>query len=92
MTTNILSPQWRGERAAPVDPATICFTAIKEKRGNECAGCLFEHQSAAICDRAIFSAVAKDLPHCSPRTGSTFIYVLDRMTDPRQIRIKNTTE
>lgn len=87
MTTNITSHRWRGDWAAPVAPAAIQFTAAAAPVPGECAGCLFADQRVAVCDQAGAIAAAADLPECSPRTGPTFIYVLDKKTDPRQVRI-----
>jgi hypothetical protein len=96
MTTKIITdvthPDWAGEFDEPIDLNTIQFTAVEVPRKDECKGCLFRKQPAAKCAEAEVIAEHLDLPTCAPRTGPTFIYVLDRTTDPRQIRIKNTTE
>lgn len=91
MSTHLVCGNWR-KRADPVAPSALHFTAIVAPHEGECTGCLFETQRSAVCDQAAVAAEAADLPACSPRTGPTFIYVLDRVTDPRQTRIKNTTE
>jgi len=91
VSSHIFCDKWR-KRAAPLDPATIHFTAVEALQRDDCLGCIFETQRVAVCDQAELVAKEKDLPACSPRTGQTFIYVLDRVSDPRQRRIKNTTK
>lgn len=90
MSSHIAGKTWR-KRADPLDPHTMHFTAIEAPVVGECDGCTFETQLTAVCDQAELAAKAKDLPACSPRTGPTFIYVLDKKTDPRQVRITKTT-
>lgn len=87
MTTNITSSQWCGDWAAPIDANAIQFTAIAAPQPGECTGCMFRTQRSAVCDQAVAIASDLGLPACTPCTGSTFIYVVDRKTDPRQMRV-----
>lgn len=89
-TKNILSPNWMGERALPIDPAQIRFTAIESPVPADvdraCKGCIFENQSYRVCDVANRLAAGRDLPDCgdpSPN-GTDFVFVLDK-SDTRQI-------
>jgi len=88
MTTSILSPKWRGERAEPIDPDAIRFTAQESPSmdiDTGCDGCLFASQRE-VCARANEIAVAAGLPDCEDLapSGHDYIYVLDT-SDPRQI-------
>jgi hypothetical protein len=80
--TDITSPHWRGERAAPIDPSTIRFTA---QGSIGCTGCLFRSQKYTVCDAAHDIAVAAGLPPCSGDSGE-FIYIIDE-SDPRQLQL-----
>lgn len=87
MTTNILSPNWEGDTAAPIDPVTIRFKAVQAPVLGECDGCLFIGQRSAVCNLANAIAATADYPDCDhvltgPRR--TVIYVADK-TDPRQL-------
>jgi hypothetical protein len=87
MTTNILSPSWTGDTAAPIDPDTIRIKAVQAPIFGECDGCHFMGQRASVCFRAASIAVAAGDPDCdhvliAPKR--TVIYVLDK-SDPRQI-------
>jgi hypothetical protein len=86
MTTNILSPHWTGDTAAPVNPETIRFTAAQAPHFRECDGCLFVSQRASVCSQASAIAVAAGHPDCDDVLPGrrTVIYVLDR-SDPRQM-------
>lgn len=87
MTTNILSPRWAGQTAAPIDPTTIRFKAIKAPARNKCDGCLFDGQVSRVCIQACDIAAAAGQPDCDdPLVGQvgTVIYVLDD-SDPRQL-------
>lgn len=84
MTTNILSPSWRGLRAEPIDPAAIRFTATAGPVYADCEGCIFISQSSAVCGRAAeISGSNCDYPM---HDGRSMIFVLDR-SDPRQIQM-----
>lgn len=87
MTTNILSPKWEGDTAAPIDPDTLRIKAVQAPVLGDCDGCAFIGQRAAVCNRANAIAVAAGDPDCdqvlaSPRR--TVIYVIDK-SDPRQL-------
>lgn len=89
MTTNILSPTWAGQTAAPIDPTTIRFKAIQAPVFGECDGCLFIGQRSSVCNRASAIATAAGAPDCDqvlagPRR--TVIYVADD-SDPRQMAL-----
>ena len=88
MTTNILSPKWAGETAAPIDPEQIRFVAAPAPKFGECDGCIFVSQKATVCDRAAAIAIAagqSDCDHALPGRRS-LIYVLDK-SDPRQLTL-----
>ena len=80
MTTDITSPKWRGERAAPIDPASVRFTA--RETGDSCTGCLFASQSSRVCDQVHDIARDAGLPLCVDTEN--YIYILDK-SDPRQL-------
>jgi hypothetical protein len=87
MTTNILSPNWEGDTAAPIDPDTLRIKAVQAPVFSECDGCLFIGQHSNVCYRAAAIAMAAGDPDCdqvlaAPRR--TVIYILDK-TDPRQL-------
>lgn len=87
MTTNILSPNWTGDTAAPVDPDTIRIKAVQAPVFGECDGCHFIGQRSGVCKRAAANAVAAGDPDCDQVLTApkrTVIYVLDK-TDPRQM-------
>lgn len=94
MTTNILSPNWRGERAAPIDPDAVKFDVAEAKVFADCEGCMFIGQSTAVCRRACDIAVAAggiDCDYPLPN-GRSLVYVLRRV-NPRQLELNvNTTE
>jgi len=83
MTTNILSPNWEGEYAPPVDPSAIRF---KAQPSYNCDGCLFLGQRNSVCDHAGKIAASIEQPDCDQLApnGMTYIYVLDK-SDPRQL-------
>ena len=86
MTTNILSPNWEGDTASPIDPDTIRIKAVQAPVFCECDGCLFIGQRSAVCNRANAIAMAAGDPDCDqvlPGCRSV-IYVLDK-SDPRQM-------
>ena len=87
MTTNILSPNWEGDTASPIDPDTIRIKAVQAPKFGQCDGCHFIGQRADVCFRAAAIAMAAGDPDCEKvLTGPkrTVIYVLDK-TDPRQL-------
>ena len=87
MTTNILSPNWQGATAAPIDPDTIRFKAVQAPVFGECDGCHFIGQRANVCMRAAAIAVTAGDPDCDQVLTApkrTVIYVLDK-SDPRQL-------
>lgn len=87
MTTNILSPNWTGDTAAPVDPDNLRFKAVQAPVFGDCDGCLFIGQRASVCKRANRIAVEAGDPDCDQVLGApkrTVIYVLDK-SDPRQL-------
>lgn len=86
MTTHILSPEWEGEIAAPVDPSTIRFKAVPAPAYANCQGCLFAGQRVAVCWSAAEIAVRNEQPDCDGQLpgGRSIIYVLDK-SDPRQL-------
>lgn len=86
MTTNILNPHWRGLRAAPIDLDTVLFGAAEAPVFSDCEGCMFIHQSAAVCIRACEIAVAAGGIQCeSPLpNGRSLVYVPAKV-DPRQM-------
>lgn len=88
MTTNILSPNWAGFTAAPIEPETLRFKPAPAPVYADCEGCVFVGQPSTVCRRA--SAISVDAggadcddPH---PTWSSIIYVLDK-TDPRQTQL-----
>ena len=88
MTTNILSPNWQGETAASIDPATVRFKPAPGVVYADCQGCLFIGQPSAVCRRASELSVENggvdcDDPWPGPEGGS-IVYVLDK-SDPRQL-------
>lgn len=87
MTTNILSPNWAGQTAAPIDPDTLRIKAVQAPKFGNCDGCHFIGQRYTVCNRANEIAMAAGMPDCDdvlagPRR--TVIYVLDD-SDPRQL-------
>jgi len=86
MTTNILSPKWEGETAAPIDPDTIRIKAVQAPNFGNWDGCLFIGQRADVCNRANAIAMAAGDPDCDQVLPGrrTVIYVLDK-SDPRQM-------
>jgi hypothetical protein len=89
MTTNTLSTAWAGQTAAPIDPTTIRFKAIKAPASNRCDGCLFNGQTSRVCISACGIALAAGQPDCddpqAAQKGSV-IYVADG-SDPRQMAL-----
>lgn len=73
--TDITSPHWRGERAAPIDPATIRFTAAPPIAQGKCTGCLFVAQLARVCTAVNNIAERASMPSCS--NWPEYIYVTD---------------
>lgn len=86
--TDVTHPDWAGDYDEPLDLSVIQFTAVEVPRANECKGCLFRKQKAAKCNEAAAIAEHLELPACAPRSGPTFIYVRDRATNPRQLRVR----
>lgn len=87
MTTNILSPNWEGDTAAPIDPDSIRIKAVQAPVFGECDGCLFIGQRSSVCNRANAIAVAAGDPDCDQALTApkrTVIYVIDK-SDPRQL-------
>ena len=87
MTTNILSPNWEGDTASPIDPDTLRIKAVQAPKFGQCDGCHFIGQRADVCFRAAAIAMAAGDPDCEKvLTGPkrTVIYVLDK-SDPRQM-------
>jgi hypothetical protein len=68
---------WLGRKGEPMNPETMQFTT---RPATSCRGCLFDGQSASVCDRACKAAVRAEQEHCE--TG--FIYVT-KPVDPRQV-------
>ena len=89
MTKCITSDKWRGERAEPLDPATVRFKA-RQTEVASCEGCLFE-RSFGVCSAAAALAMANGQPVCEERApgGMTYIYVQDQ-SDPRQLDLIRT--
>ena len=86
MTTNILSPNWEGDTASPINPDTLRVKAVQAPVFGECDGCLFRGQRSSVCFRAADIAVAAGDPDCDqvlPGRRSV-IYVLHN-SDPRQM-------
>lgn len=86
MTTNILSPNWEGDTASPINPDTLRIKAVQAPVFGECDGCLFQGQRSSVCFSAADIAVAAGDPDCDqvlPGRRSV-IYVLDK-SDPRQM-------
>lgn len=86
MTTNILSPNWEGDTAAPINPDTIRIKAVQAPSFDECDGCLFIGQRSDVCRRASAIAVEAGHPDCDqvlPGRRSV-VYVVDK-SDPRQL-------
>lgn len=86
MTTNILSPNWEGDTASPINPDTLRIKAVQAPVFGECDGCLFQGQRSSVCFRAADIAIAAGDPDCDqvlPGRRSV-IYVLDK-SDPRQM-------
>ena len=84
--TDITSNKWRGERAAPIDPAAMRFAAREAELRDSCCGCIFRTSGSAICFRAARIARFIGQPDCDDATpsGSRYIYILDE-SDPRQL-------
>jgi len=86
-TTNILSPKWEGDTAAPIDPDQVRIKAVQAPVLGDCTGCLFIGQRASVCMRAAAIAVAAGDPDCDQvlaKPRRTVVYVVDK-SDPRQI-------
>lgn len=86
MTTNILSPHWRGLRANPIDPETMPFKVAEAPVFDSCDGCLFVGQRTKVCNQAGAIALAAGGFDCESLlpNGCSLIYVAD-VHDPRQI-------
>lgn len=87
MTTNILSPNWEGDTAEPIDLVTLRIKAVQAPVFGECDGCLFAGQRSSVCYAAAGIAMLAGDPDCdqvltNPRR--TVIYVIDK-SDPRQL-------
>lgn len=85
---------WYRGNGRPGDPGAVRFTAALASA--ECAGCLFERNSAATCRQAGEIAVSLGLPDCGARApgGEAYIYVTDK-SYPGQvdlIKILKSTE
>lgn len=88
MTTNILSPKWEGETAAPINPAEVRFKAVAVPEQDECDGCIFCGQHASVCFQATDIALASGSVDCDATLpdGRTVVYVADK-SDPRQLAL-----
>lgn len=86
ITTNILSPKWQGDTAAPIDPTEVRFKAAKAPVYADCQGCLFIGQRTAVCRHASALAVQAGEVDCDDPwpAGGSVIYVADT-SDPRQL-------
>lgn len=74
--------------------STIRFTAKEVEPRDGCKGCIFEPEHSRVCHEAVIIAKALDLPDCEypSKTGQRVIYVRDKISDPRQIRIRTTEQ
>lgn len=74
---------WYRGSGRPGDPGAVRFTAAPAS--DECAGCLFDRNSAATCRKAGEIAATLGLPDCEAKApgGKAYIYVADK-SDPRQ--------
>jgi hypothetical protein len=89
VTLNHLSPNWRGNHAAAINPDAIRFGAAPAPVFADCEGCLFLGQRSSVCERA--SEIAReaggiDCDDCMPN-GRGVIYVACEV-DPRQLEIE----
>jgi hypothetical protein len=93
MTTNILSPNWEGDTAEPIDPTTIRFKAVRAPVYADCQGCLFIGQRSAVCRQASALAVEAGQVDCDDAApeGWSVIYVIDK-SDPRQMDLLKAAE
>jgi hypothetical protein len=87
MTTNILSPNWTGDTAEPIDPTTIRFKAVRAPVYADCQGCLFIGQRSTVCRQASGQV---DCDEAAPE-GWSVIYVTDK-SDPRQMDLLKAAE
>lgn len=85
MSLNILSDNWRGHTAMPIDLDAIRFKVAPAPVFADCEGCIFARQRSAVCRRA--SEISGfDCEDALP-DGRSGIFVIDR-TDPRQIQME----
>lgn len=84
MTTNVLSPNWQGHLADPIDPASIRFGIAPTEV--DCLGCVFLSQRAKVCMAAAEMAKAAGGFDCDELLpdGRKLVYVLARV-DARQV-------
>lgn len=76
-----------------IDPTRVQFAQLEraqvdddENAGLNCRGCMFDKQTAAICNTAAAEAVKRGLRDCDApdQFGDVVIYVATA-TDPRQL-------
>jgi hypothetical protein len=86
MNAASLGPMWEGHNAKPIDPAATRFKAAPALVRDECDGCVFCGQRAAVCRQVEAIAAANNIIDCDGRLsdGSSVIYVVDK-SDPRQM-------
>lgn len=75
MTKNVLSPNWRGHHADPIDPASIRFGIAPTEV--DCLGCVFLGQRAKVCMAAAEMAKAAGGYDCEELLpdGRKLVYV-----------------
>lgn len=83
MSLNVLSPNWQGDLADPIDPASIRFGIAPTEV--DCLGCIFLGQRAKVCMAAAEMAKAAGGFDCEELLpdGRKLVYV-ERKFDPRQ--------
>jgi hypothetical protein len=93
MTINVLSPNWEGDTAEPIDPTTIRFKAVKAPVYADCQGCMFVGQRTAVCRQASALAVEAGGVDCDDPwpAGGSVIYIIDK-SDPRQMDLLKVVE
>lgn len=65
----------------PIDPATVDFTT---KPGKTCAGCIFQRQRIAVCNKVEEIAKKEALARC----GIVEVVYVKRVVDGRQLIIE----
>lgn len=78
--------RWLGLRGAVLEPAAMLFVAVeRDGKADDCRGCVFRHQMAAVCREACSMAVRAGQRDCEAPTdpGKRIIYVASP-NDPRQ--------